>query len=362
MPDFATSDPKTLVLMSALQMQPRASWSTLAPILGSSATTLARRWKTLTEQNLAWITCSPAFPTDLASTEGAAQDWFFLAPHGTTAYVEVTCRPGERESVIASLTDDPRCWTIACTSGSRDVTVAVTLPTSSELDDFVHHRIGMLPGVRSMRTNPLRGFLQAPSNWRIGALTPRQRDALARLTPRTRPHRKPERVAPRTPTELELAVMRELAIDGRASATGIAERVGYSVSSVNDAIAHVLTSGAAEWRLDFAQAQFGWDVMATLSLHAPQSRMAEIGAQLRRFSLEVREAVSLIGGANLQVHVWTKQLETIDAVEEMLDAQFPDVRVSDRWLSTRFAKRAGVILDASGRCVRVVPMFPPSAS
>jgi len=311
----------------------------------------------LSEQNLAWITCSPAFPSDPATTDEHGQDWHFLAPHGTTAYVEVTCRPGERESVIASLVDDPRCWTIACTSGSRDVTVAVTLPTPRELDDFVHHGIGVLPGVRSMRVNPLRAFLQAPSNWRIGALAPAQRDALARLSLRTPPHRTGER-SPATPTTLELAVMRELATDGRASATSISERIGYSVSSVNDAIAHVLTSGLAEWRLDFAQAQFGWDVMATLSLHAPQSRMAEIGAQLRRFSLEVREAVSLIGGANLQVHVWTKQLETIDAVEEMLDARFPDVRVADRWLTTRFAKRAGVILDESGRRVRTEAMFP----
>lgn len=356
MTNFAVNDQKSLVLMAALQLQPRASWSMLAPILGVSATTLARRWQALTEQGRAWITCSPAFPSEPSTERERGSDWFFLPPYGSTAYIEVRCRPGERDSVLAGLIDDPRCWTIACTSGTRDLTVAVTLPSPQALDDFIQNQLGTLPGVLSLRANPLRGFLQAPSRWRIGGLTVEQREALMRL-----PIRRPPGMLDHTPSRrlaLDQAVMRELAVDGRASASSIAKNIGYSVSSVNDSIAHVLQSGLAEWRLDLAQGDFGWDVMATLSLCCPQSRVHPIGTQLRRFSLEVREAVSTVGGENMQVHVWARQMDTLDAVEEMLGTQFPDVRVADRWVSTRFAKRAGVVLDDYGRRVRVTPMFP----
>lgn len=348
--------PESLNLLAALQLRPRASWESLAPILEMSPTTLARRWRGIQEKGIAWITCTPTFPAIDAMREAASADWFYLAPHGSTAYIEIACHPGERDAVVEQLVRDPRCWTVACTSGGRDVTVAITMPSPEELDAFVHGRVGVLPGVRSLGVNPLRGFLQTASSWRIGALTAVQREALLQLPVR----RPPVRSEAGRPRGLDLEVMRVLAEDGRASASRIAGEIGYSVSSVSDAIARLQASRAAEWRLDLAQSLFGWKVMATLSIRAPQARILEIGAQLRHFSQEVREAVSMISDANLQVHVWAKQLETVDAVEEMLNVQFPEVRVEDRWLSTRFAKRAGVVLDEHGRRLSVVPIFPQS--
>lgn len=349
----AINDRLSLVLMSALQLQPRASWSALAPILGVSTSTLARRWQSLTEERLVWTTCLPTLPTDL-DPQGSG-DWFFLAPHGTTAYIELTCSPGGREAVLNQLLGDPRCWTIAFTSGPRDLTIAATLPSPRALDEFLQLTVGAVPEVQSMRANPLRGFLQSPTSWRIGALSPAQRDAIIALHPRTS-QRLPLKRTHSGPSPLELAVIRELGFDARMTASQIARNIGYSVSSVNDAIATIRNLNMAEFRLDFDQAAFGWNVTATLALRAPQSRIHEIGTQLRRFSMEVREAVLMVGGANLQVHIWTKHMETIDAVEEMLETQFPEVHIADRWLSTRFAKRAGVVLDETGRRVTTTPL------
>lgn len=341
------TDHQTLQLLSALQLQPRASWTMLAPILGTSATTLARRWKTLSDEGLAWITCSPGFVSD---------DSFFFAPNGATAYLDLVCAPGERDRVLTALEGEPSCWTIACTTGTRDVTVAVTRGSAAELDRFIHQRIGTLEGMVSLRWSPLRKFLQAPSNWRIGALSQAQVKQLRNLPKRT-PKAALDDPGRRRDTN---AVMHELALDGRASASGIAERLGLSTSSVNDIITELQHSSAAEWRLDIAQAQLGWPVAATIAVNAPPSRMPDIATQLRRFSLEVREAAALVGSSSLQVHVWATHVDTVDAVEEMLEAQFPDVSVTERWLTTRFAKRAGAVLDEHGRKRYITPMLAES--
>ncbi|MFE5097537.1 AsnC family protein [Streptomyces sp. NPDC056638] len=48
-----------LALVNALQLRPRASWTELAPPLGVTAGTLARRWERLTGEGLAWASAVP---------------------------------------------------------------------------------------------------------------------------------------------------------------------------------------------------------------------------------------------------------------------------------------------------------------
>jgi len=342
--EIAQNDILTISLLAALQISPRASWTDLAPILGVNATTLSRRWQSLKDDGLAWVTCMPA----------GDEDWFFLAPHGATAYVEVICRPGRRDEVITRIASTQEAWSIECTSGPRDLLLSVTTATARSLDDYTTRVLGAIDGVEAVRTNPVRGFLATPSGWRVGGLRAAQRSTLLAMAKSTE-----REVRHRHPTGLERRVMQELSIDGRATATEISRVTGYSISAVNSAIGRITSAPWAQFRVDFAQEHLGWDVMASLWITAPQSQVSEIGTMLRRFPAEVREAVSMFGAANLYVHIWAQDYDTLDSIEEMITESFPSVRLADRWITTRFAKRAGVVLDRDGRRESFVPMLPP---
>ena len=340
MPVYDTHDAPIVDLLASLQLHPRASWAELGPILGADPSTLSRRWRGLNDEGVAWVTCQPSSRTD----------WHYFAPHGSTAFVEVVCSAGRRDEVVDEIVHHPEIWTVECTSGARDLLLSVTLPNSRALDHFTNRVLGGIPAVEAVRTNPVRRFLSTPSDWRIDGLTARQRQAVSALADAAaRP------VADRPPSTLERLVMNGLAANGRATSQEIADEIGFSLSGVNSAIRRIMGSGWASLRVDFAQETLGWDVMASLWIEAPQANVPEIGALLRRFRGDVRQAVSLVGSANLYVHVWTKDFATLDSIEELITASFPGVRLADRWITTRFAKRAGVLLGDGGRRIGFIP-------
>lgn len=332
-----------LSLLSALQLYPRIAWSDLGPILGVDPSTLSRQWRQLTRSGLAWVTCQPS----------STNDWYYFAPAGSTAYIELACRPGARDAVIGALERQPEVWSIECTSGSRDLLLSLTVESPLALDAYTSRTLGAVDGIVSVRTNPVRGFLSTPSDWRLDLLTPAQRVAVEELRARHA-----VRVAHTTPSTLERAVLRELARDGRASASEIAKRVRYSVSAVNGAITRIMYSRFATFRVDFAQNVLGWDLMVSLWIEAPQTQLENIGVLLKRFPREIREAVAMVGAANLYVHVWTQDFDTLDSIEEMLTSAFPGTSIRDRWITTRFAKRAGHLLDERGQRIDFVPTIP----
>jgi hypothetical protein len=55
----AELDELDLLLVTALQSTPRADWQRLGQLLGTSASTAARRWARLTQAGLAWQSCHP---------------------------------------------------------------------------------------------------------------------------------------------------------------------------------------------------------------------------------------------------------------------------------------------------------------
>lgn len=344
MASYDTHDSSVVDLLAALQLHPRASWTELAPLLGVDPSTLSRRWRALREDGLAWVICQPS----------SSSDWFYFPPYGSTAFVELVCRPGRRDDVVAELVARPEVWTVECTSGVRDLLLSVTLPNARALDQYTNRVLGTIDAVMTVRTNPVRRFLFTPSDWRIDGLDTRRKAAVTELAERAA-----RAVPDRPPSALERTVMSSLAADGRATAQSIAAASGYSLSGVNGAIRRIMGSGWASLRVDFAQEMLGWDIMASLWIQAPQSKIPEIGALLRRFPGDVREAVALVGSTNLYVHIWTKDFETIDAIEELITGSFPGVRLADRWITTRFAKRAGVVMGTDGRRHGFVPPVSP---
>src|SRR5438128_7915967 len=80
-----------LALVEALQVAPRAPWTSLGAALGISAATAAQRWARLAATGSAWVTGGP----------GVA-----LWNTRCVAYVEVDCAPERRLAVAEVLAGD----------------------------------------------------------------------------------------------------------------------------------------------------------------------------------------------------------------------------------------------------------------
>ncbi|WFR68560.1 Lrp/AsnC family transcriptional regulator [Curtobacterium flaccumfaciens] len=153
-------------LLHALQIQPRAPWSTIAAALGSDPVTVARRWARLQEQGVAWIAV-------------------YRATHEvTTALVEVQCPPSATMRIVEELTGDPEVLTIDVTTGGRDLLLTLVCDGRDALARFVLERMGTLPEIRALRTHIATATIADARKWRLRELDATETATLEPPAPR----------------------------------------------------------------------------------------------------------------------------------------------------------------------------------
>ena len=129
-------DDLDLQIIHALQLEPRVAWTALAPILGTDAVTLSRRWERISGAGTAW----------LSAVRGSGE---MVA----AALVEFSCEPGRVLDVAHEAAQLPEIYSIDVTAGGRDLIATVVSRTDGALADLLLGRLGRVPGVRSVRTD-----------------------------------------------------------------------------------------------------------------------------------------------------------------------------------------------------------------
>lgn len=301
-------------LLHAIQIEPRASWAALAPILGADATTLTRRWHRLRQAGIAWTTG-------------------IIAPR-QNALIEIVCVPAKGESVVEHLRNDRRVIMLDYTSGSRDLMATVAAHDLPALADYALHVLGRREGVQSMRLHLANEVLIDGSNWRIRALSD---DEAARIPSAGAPRaRAPRRIVP----ELRNAIEEELWKDGRATAKAIADRHSFAPQRVTDAIAVMRETGQLRVRTDVARAYSGWPVSAWYFLEIPAQSLASVRTTIARIP-EVRMAVSTASQWNLTLLVWLRNLADVTRFEIALEKVLGGASIADRSVVLRALKHLG---------------------
>ncbi|MFT4306815.1 MAG: Lrp/AsnC family transcriptional regulator [Microbacterium sp.] len=335
MQDLCMIDPADFALVNAIQISPRASWAELAPILRVDASTLSRRWRRLVSARLVWTSCTYAEPEPRRE-----------APRRTRmAIVEVACKPGQRESAIAALGEIGAVSSVHCTSGSRDLYLTVAAPTLRELDRLVDGIGDHVPGITGTRTHHLRRIFQEGSSWRLGALRREEADAVALTRPSVS-----SRVEP---SSLHFQLLDALGEDARLPVSDLQTRLGRSSVTVARAVNEMLSADWARWRVDFAHEEGGWDASAMLWISVDQTELEKVAAALC-MTPQVRLCASIAGQANLTASLWLRDIAELDEIEAKLTRVFRRLRIVDRWITPRVAKRVGHVLDADGRWMRFV--------
>lgn len=320
-------------ILHALQVEPRATWAELAPVVGADATNLSRRWARLRDAGIAWVTGM----TDGGDRSGAA-------------LIEIECAPGDLHATAAALSRDPEVVTVDYTVGGRDLVATVITDSPHQVADYALGPMARLSGIRAARTHLVTERLLDARRWRLRELSSAD---VARI-PRFRPPR--SRAARAIAPELRAVIRRELAADGRASAAAIAARSGFSAQRVTDAIATLRTSGELYLRTDLARDLSDWPIYTWYFLQVPAPAMAQARITLAQVP-EVRLAVLCASRYNLVLAVWLRSMQDVQAFEVALARALPGAVIADRSVVVRIAKHLGHVLGVNGRATgEVVPM------
>jgi DNA-binding Lrp family transcriptional regulator len=335
--DFAILDLADQELVTALQIAPRASWSTVGAALGISGVTAARRWRRICDAGLAWVTAAPSM---------AARS------EQVIAYVEVDCAPTRRVATATELAEHDLVVTTELSTGSSDILLTVAAPDLATLSRYLLDELSGTEEVLRTRVRIATAIYSEASHWRLLRLPERSVQHLERATAKRSPAAESEPL--RMTADLQ-QVAELLSIDGRMSYTEIATRSGLSQTSVRRHVARLLDEHVLIPRTDVATELSGFPVQVYLWADAPVEDLpaaARALAELRN----VRLCATVASAPSLMVCVWLRTVEEIHRFELTIAQRIPQVRVTDRLVVLRTVKRMGRLVDTSGRAVTARPI------
>lgn len=329
--DPSILDDEDLQLVHALQIAPRASWTSLAPILGVHSTTLATRWKRLSDAGIAWVAVH-SIGTRLTPV---------------TAFIEVMCETSRREEVIGELSEIPDVLSLDISARHRDLLLTVSAPSMAHLTERTLPRIVAVGGIEHIETSFSTRMHVIADSWSVRALTPEQVRRIAQLNPRTRSEGPVPRISP--------DILRELSTDGRLSASDIARRLGMSEPTVRRQIRAAILHGLVHFRCELAQDVSGTPITAEWFASVPATEheaLARAAAQVPG----IRLCASTTGRTNVLLTVWLRSVSEVPRVEALLTEAVPSIVFRESAIALRIAKRVGWLLGEGGRATgRVIP-------
>jgi DNA-binding Lrp family transcriptional regulator len=324
-----------LALVEALQVSPRAPWSSVGAAVGLGAATVARRWARLADAGAAWVTGPPGVAVWNAQC---------------LAYVAVSCSPDRRQAVADVLARDLHALSVELTAGGADLFVTVAAADLTALSRYLLDRLERIPGVTATRTGIATRLYREGSGWRLGALPT---DAATALPAPTDDRTATGAGSPLLPADR--AILVQLGLDGRSSYRTLAAAAGVSEPTARRRTSRLLRSGAVLLRAEVAGPLAGWPVLVNLSIDVPTSRLEDTARAVGRLH-QVRLCATLAGTPPLLVAAWLHGVEEIHRFELLLARTLPGLTVVDRLITLRPVKRVGRLLDEDGRAVGAVPM------
>ncbi|MGW3966281.1 Lrp/AsnC family transcriptional regulator [Amycolatopsis sp. NPDC005003] len=266
-------------LAHALQLDGRASFSTIAAVLGVSDQTVARRYRRLRSTGVLRVVGVPE-----AAALGQVH-WL----------VRLRCVPDAAAPIAAALARRDDTQWVSLLSGGTEIACFIRAPQREEADGLLLGQLPRTPRVVSMTAyRLLRRFAGGPAGWpgRSNALSAEQVAALRRPAPDV--DYRPEPGDP--------ALMAALAHDGRADLPTLAAASGRSESTVRRRLEVLRSSGVLYFDVEVDAALLGYPLTATLWLTVAPSALEPAGRALATHP-PVAFAAATTGPANLVVTV-----------------------------------------------------------
>ncbi|CAM5436891.1 Lrp/AsnC family transcriptional regulator [Streptomyces coeruleorubidus] len=268
-------------IISALQIDGRASWHRIATALGEPERTVVRRGTRLLDSGLVRI--------------GA------MAVRGRSTVIGVRCAPGQARVVATALARRPDCAFAHVLTGTWDCVAEVQCPRD-RLAGLVMDELPGLPGVVRTLTLPVLRHVRTIREWHAGLLTDAE---IAALTDGTGAAPASADVSPAFDGVGELSradrlLVHALAEDGRCTFDELARVSGVSEATARRRLGALRRAGRVRVRAVIEPVLLGLPVEAVLWVRAVPAQVDAVTAALAE-SPHVRYVSFLTGERQLLV-------------------------------------------------------------
>ncbi|MGH3227512.1 MAG: Lrp/AsnC family transcriptional regulator [Streptosporangiaceae bacterium] len=326
-----TLDAMDRQIVHILTVEPRASFRTIAAVLGTSDQTAARRYRRLEES---------AGLRVLGVPDGSRLGW-------TDWFLRLQTTPGGADSIAEALARRPDTRWVHLASGGTEIICTLQARTEEQRDALFLHG---LPGSRRVVQISAHSILHdfAPGPWQEAtrALSAAQ---LQMLSPGgTIPPRPPLRSggnrSPQTPSAPleDEPLIKELARDGRASCAALAAAIHRHESTVRRRIDELRQSGLLFFEVDIDNRVLGLNTHAILWLSIEPARLEEAGTALAKHP-EIPFAAATTGPTNLVASAVFRDAEHLYEYLTGELASLPGMRSVETAPIIRTLKRTGSV-------------------
>ncbi|MGW2254739.1 Lrp/AsnC family transcriptional regulator [Kitasatospora sp. NPDC001660] len=265
-------------LAHALQIDGRASFSTIAEVLGVSDRTIARRYAKLRSAGALRV-LGGVDPTALG---------------GVLWFLRVRCAPTASVPIAEALAGRPDTSWVSLTSGGTEITCTVRIETEADGEALLLAKLPRTPRVEGVTAHSvLHAFYGGPDNL-IAKLGSLDEEAIERLSPPPVQNRP----GPARLDEGDRKLLAALATDGRAGFEELAAVTGWSPTTVRRRMAELRERGVLYLDIDCDRSLFGLGTRTLLWLSVAPAYLEQVGEALAGHP-EIAFAAATTGPTNL---------------------------------------------------------------
>ncbi|MEA5365848.1 Lrp/AsnC family transcriptional regulator [Amycolatopsis sp., V23-08] len=331
MAESVAASPDDVRLLRALQVAPRASFASIAGVLGVTEAAVGRRYRRLRADGVVRV-AGIVDPGALGQSK-----WL----------VRLRCRPGSGAAIADALAKREDVSWVALSAAGSEVTCAVRSRTQDERDDLLGRQLPRTAAVLDINAAAmLRQFIGGRGHyWAAlrGTLTPEQEAALgsdgAPFTEAPVVAREPVHLTPED--EQLLAVLAE---DGRASLVDLAAAADLTPGRASRRLQTLLERRVVHIDVEIAATALGYHARANLWLRVHPSAIKSVGRALAQLP-EVAFAAALSGPHNLHAVAAFRDLDELFEFTSDQVGSLPGLQSMEVSPLLRHVKQAGTLLS-----------------
>lgn len=315
-------DDRELELVSALQVDPRASWAKVGARVGVSASTASRMWQRLLEEGLGWVS---TYPGNLVPWSG---------------YLWVSAAADRLQQVGVELALLPSVFWLERTDGDASFFAGFSGGSSRSLDHVIT-QVSRIPGVDSVKVQLCQLVIHDGSRWVPDIVEPKRR-------PRGTVWQPPRSPQP-PPSSADWRMFQMLLENGRTSFTDLARRSGVSERTVRRKIPELLGSRLLNSRCDVAQVSLGLPIGMLIRVSTRGFPASVIAAACGWSSTRLIAMTS--GRSPLLLHFWVRSsLHGAELIERLRQVD-ESIHIDEVVYTLRTIKRFSRLFGPSGHVV-----------
>ncbi|MEU2826404.1 Lrp/AsnC family transcriptional regulator [Streptomyces bacillaris] len=309
-------------IVTALQIDARMPFGTLAQALGEVERTVARRVQRLVDADVLRFT---AFLDEVRSGLGQ------------TVNLRIRVEPGRADRVARALADRPDTRWVAAVTGNADISCELVADGRGALHRVVSEELPAIEGVRSTHSYPLLRHVKPTTAWHAEYLTPDEVRAVGPGPSSGTGTTEPFELQPSDRRLIELLVE-----NARYSWVELAERLSVVPATARRWTERLLGSGVLALRAEIEPELLGYAVEAELWLETAPSAIESAAASLALHPA-VRYCGVVAGGQALNILTVLRGTDDLFDFQVTVLGQLPGLVRCESTLVTRAHKRGFVI-------------------